>query len=562
MGNIKRKTSYVAAMLLIAGFIWGCRGQFIKFGGGAKKPAPEADVGVTIGSLVDVVVPQLIPLEGYGLVGGLNGTGSSECPPQIRAYLTRYILAQLHNQKVDIEKLISSPDTAVVLIEGIMPSIPSRSQFFDVQVTALPGTRTTSLEGGWLYSTELKQAGTFGITTKVIADAAGPVFIDKISASSRAAADFPATARAFAEASTDKRAGYILAGGRILDDFNIILIVRKPDYRSTSNIRNRLNELFGGDTAKAVSPSQIEVTVPAEYRERKERFVSLIKATYLIQTPQATEERVKTFIRRLAVFQDKDESEIALEAIGNESIGKLAVLLNSADEQVRLRAARCMLNLGSGAGLDVLRQIAFSKGSACRLEALEAITAGASRGDAVVVARRLLRDEDFDIILAAYEQLRKLEDIAVSQEFIGRSFYLEQIAQTQTRHRAVFVSRSGQPRIVIFGSPIRCRDNVFVQSSDGSIIINAPAGQKDVTLLRKHPRRPGVIARMKSSFELGDIIRTLCEEPAKKSEEASSGLGVPYDEMIALLKQMCDRGAIKADFRAGPLPKIATAIKK
>jgi len=498
-------------------------------------------VGATIGSLVEVVTPPSIPVEGYGLVGSLNGTGSSECPPQIRTYLKRYILAQL--PKIDVDKLIDSPNTAVVFIEGVMPSIPLKNQSFDVKITALQGTRTTSLEGGWLYSAELKTVGSIGLATKLIADAAGPVFIDKITASD-----------------TDKRTGYILAGGRVLEDFRILLVVRKPDYRSTSDIRNRLNELFGADAARAVSPGRIEVTVPDRYREQKEKFVSLIKATYLTQTPQLTEERVKTFIRRLAVFQDKDESEIALEAIGNESISKLAVLLNSADERVRLRAARCMLNLGSDASLDVLRQIAFNKGSACRLEALEAITAGASRGDAAVVSRKLLRDEDFNICLAAYEQLRKLEDIAVTQEFIRRNFYLEQI--TQTQHKVIFVSRSGQPRIVIFGAPMRCRDNTFVQSSDGNIIINATAGQKDVTLTRKHPRRPSVAASMKSSFELSDIVRTLCEEPAEKGEEASRGLGVSYSEMTALLKQMCDRGAVKADFRAGPLPKIGTTIKK
>lgn len=191
---------------------------------------------------------------------------------------------------------------------------------------------------------------------------------------------------------------------------------------------------------------------------------------------------------------------------------------------------------------------------------LEAITAGASLIDATAVARKLLSDEDFNISLAAYEQLRKLEDISIIREFIGRDFYLEQIAQTG--HKAIFVSRSGQPRIVIFGAPIRCRNNIFVQSADGNIIINAPAGQRKVTLIRKHPRRAGVIAKMESSFDLADIIRTLCEEPSEKTEEARRGLGVSYDEMTALLKQMCDRGAIKANFQAGPLPKIGAAIKK
>jgi len=59
--------------------------------------------------------------------------------------------------------------------------------------------------------------------------------------------------------------------------------------------------------------------------------------------------------------------------------------------------------------------------------------------------------------LAAYEQLRKLDDIAVSQEVIADNFYLEQIVQTP--YKSIFVSRSGQPRIVLFGAPIRCSDD-------------------------------------------------------------------------------------------------------
>jgi len=542
MNTSNRKTVFVIAMLLACGFICGCDKQF-RLGGRPKELAPQADLGDTIGSVAEVISPESIPLEGCGLVGSLGGTGSSECPPQVRAYLKRYILAQLPDQKIDVDKLIDSPNTAVVLIEGVMPALPSKNEFFDVKVTALPGTRTTSLEGGWLYAADLKIAGSFGITTKVIADVEGPVFIDKLG-----------------DSRSDKKVGYILAGGRVLDDYKVGLILRKPDYISTSNIRNHLNGLFGEGIAKAVLPGRIELTVPDKYKGQKEKFISIVKATYLTQTPETTEERVKTFVRKLATSQDKDASEIALEAIGNESLDKLGVLLNSSDEQVRLRAARCMLNLGSDAGQEVLREIAMNRGSGCRIEALEAITAGASRNEAVEISRTLLGDDDFKVSLAAYEQLRKLDDVAVTREFIGRNFYLEQVAQTE--RKAIFVSRSGQPRIVLFGSPIRCRDNTFVQSDDGNIIINAPTGQKYVSLIRKHPRRPGAIAQMKSSFELANIIRALCQEPAEKSKEGRHGLGVSYADMIVLLKQMCDRGAVKADFWAGPLPKISLPIKK
>ena len=527
------KGRHIGLPLLIALLIVSCGEQ----GRGVKDLAPTIDLGTTIGSLVEMSWPESIRLEGYSLVVGLRGTGSGECPPQIRAYLVQHIATLYPDRKINVDKMISGSDTAVVLVEGIMPAVASRNEYFDVRVTALGGTQTTSLEGGFLLGTELKTAGTFGIKTKVVADAQGPVFVDKISTSEM-----------------NKRIGYVLGRGKILDEYKVTLVLGESDFRMTNSIRNRLNELFGDGTAKVILPGRLEVKVPAKYREQKQRFISIIKETYLSQSTEITGERIKTFIRKLAALQDADASEIALEAIGNQSLSGLVVLLNVSNEQVRLRAARCMLNLGSDAGLATLRQIAMDRGSDYRVEALESITTGARRNDAVRISQRLLRDDDFHMRLAAYEQLRKLDDIAVSQEVIAGNFYLEQIAQTP--HKSIFVSRSGQPRIVLFGAPIRCSDGIFVRSADGDITIDAPAGQEYVSIIRKHPKRPGVIAQLKSSFELGDIIRTLCENPLKKGEQGRGGLGVTYADVIALLKRMCDKGAVKAEFWAGPLPKI------
>jgi len=275
---------------------------------------------------------------------------------------------------------------------------------------------------------------------------------------------------------------------------------------------------------------------------------------YLSETREITRERIKTFVRRLAVSDEKEQSEIALEAIGKESLSKVGALLKSSNEEVRLRAGRCMLNLGDESGLEALRETAMNKGSSYRVEALETIGRAARRNDATAISRRLLRDDDFTIRLAAYEQLRRLDDIAVTRTLIAHNFYLEEIAQTE--YRTIFASRSGQQRILLFGAPLSCRRNIFVQSSDGNITINSLAGQRYVSIMRKHPKRPSVIVQLKSTFELSDIIQTLCKEPLKKVEEERLGLGVSYPDVIGLLKQMCDKGAVNAEFRAGPLPKI------
>ncbi|MHC4338544.1 MAG: flagellar basal body P-ring protein FlgI, partial [Planctomycetota bacterium] len=230
-----------AVLFSVGFFIGGC--------GEPKPPARRAtaDLGVTIGSLIEVFSPDVVAVEGYGLVGGLEGTGSVECPPAIRAYLKRYIRQQLPEHKVDPDRFINSRNTAVVLLRGIMPVAVSKNQYFDVRVVAHPDTRTTSLKGGRLYKAELKSVRTLDMTIKALATVKGPVFIDTI------------------DSASENKTGYILGGGIVLDEYKVIVDLLRPDFRTAAVIRDKLNKRFGDGTAEALSESRIELRVPANY---------------------------------------------------------------------------------------------------------------------------------------------------------------------------------------------------------------------------------------------------------------------------------------------------------
>jgi hypothetical protein len=531
--------SVVAVALLVSA--GGCRS------GESKRSSIElagpAELGPTVGSLAGVVEPAPVSVEGYGLVGGLAGTGSAYCPPQVRAYLRQYILAQLPGGGRGVDELIDSDNTAVVLLEAEIPPTPSKEDHFDVRVRLVPGSEATSIRGGWLYKAELVPRGTFGADTRALATVEGPVFINPIST-----------------VEVSAKGGYILGGGRVLYDYAALLRLRKPDYRVASLIRNRLSERYGPNLVRALSPGDLEVRIPPDYLHRKLRFISMVPATPLEVTEELTRARVNAFVHQLAVGPDKESSEIALEAIGRDSLGKLGALLNASDAEVRLRAARCMLGLGDDRGLGTLRDLALDEDSPYRLDALEAVAVSARRNDASALARRLLRDSDVKVVLAAYEHLRRMEDPAVVREAVGRSFFLEQIVQTN--RKAILVARSGDPRIVLFGAPLACRDNVFVESPDGTIVVDSQAGQSDVSVFRRPRARPGVVGPIKTSPDLRDLIHTLGAEPGRTVQGRLRGLGASYADVIALLEQLSVKEAVAAEFWAGPLPKTGLKVKK
>jgi hypothetical protein len=345
-----------------------------------------------------------------------------------------------------------------------------------------------------------------------------------------------------------------------LNDYSGIITLHQRDYELASDIRNRLNERYGDNVASAISAQTVEFRVSPDYQRRREWFVAMLAATYMDQTPELSRARAEWFAGRLASGQDAERSEIVLEALGRECLDALAPLLDSTDEQIRLRAARVMLALRDDRALVVLRQIALDPASAYRVEAMEAVTVSARRNDATALLRLLLRDPDMRIVIAAYERLRDMGDMAIAQDFIGRSFYLEHVVQTN--HKAIYVSRRGDPRIVIFGAPLTCRDNAFVESPGGAVMIDARPGQGYMTLVRKNPMRPGVVRPIRTGFVLSEVIRALGTESASTGEGQVSGLGVSYAEVIALLEQMCDKGVLAAEFYSGPLPEFEQTVKK
>ena len=494
----------------------------------------------TLGSFAEILQFGAVDVEAYALVGELDGTGSAECEPVIRNKLVKYIMKQLGTSSAkEANALINRLDPAVVYVRGVIPPVSLKGESFDLQVFPLAGTQTTSLQGGRLFATDLVQSATANYS-KTIATGQGAIFVNNISGGNGEADGC-----------------FVLAGGKVLHDAVISLVLNVPNYHSASAVRNRINERFGPGIANAVSSEEIRLMIPPKYKNNKDKFLNMVSQLYLGTDHVLMQKRIDGLVRRLERDKDKTSSEVALETIGNFCLPSVVPLLESADEAVRFHAARCILNLDDNRGFDELRKILHDRNSEYRIAAINAIGAGTNRNETVRNLNTLLSDDDYGVRFAAYENLRNLNVFAISKQVIAGNFLLETIISPG--EKSIYVTRKGAPKIVLFGSPFKCNADVFAKSEDGTVVINGRPGEKFISIMRKHPTRPTLIGPFSSSYTVKDVIRTLGEMPVQpENSGVRAGLGVTYSEIIILLERMCSDAMVNARFDAGPMTSVKT----
>jgi flagellar basal body P-ring protein FlgI len=492
------------------------------------------NLDITVGELARFMPAASVPVRGYGVVAGLWGTGSSECPPALRGQLEKYIWQRMPDAKSsEINRFITSPDTAVVEVLGMIPPLAITQERFDIEIRPLAGTQTTSLRGGTLYAMDLKELsrmGGYNQYTKTIGSAQGQIF----------------TA---VDATTKEPRYYILGGGISLLNTPISMVLNQPNYFAAMAIRDRINERFGANTAAAPSREEIKVVIPPQYRNNKLRFLSMIQSLYLSEDPALRKKRIETLSSRLNDPNESAAADIGLEAIGKPTLTQLAQLLGHPSANVRFLAARCMLNIGDNRCLSVLKDMANNFESEFQIAAIESLSKARLK-DVEPILSKLLSCENFQVRLAAYEQLLILNSILVKRTPVGGDFFIDQIACTG--QQVIYAYKKDNSRIVMFAAPIICRKDIFLDTAE--ILINAGPEDKYVSLSRRHPKRPKLIGPLKSGFSVEDIICTLGHTPENDPQKYSRpGLGISYSEILDILNKMCQKNMIPASYIEGPL---------
>ncbi len=495
-------------------------------------------------SLVDGLSPVVV--RGYGLVVGLQGTGGRLVPAEVRAMMVQELARRgIGNPATSPEgwtpeNLLDSADTAVVLVEGVIPPGAIKGTKFDIRVSALPGTDVTSLEGGRLYSMDLRPGPLLAGSrqAKILAEAKGNIFINPFVE--------PGATRRDA---VNRMVGRILDGGETTDDMPLKLRLATSSHTRSRTIQSAINSTFPrergqrSDTARGENADSLSLTIPPSFKDRSEEFIELVRHIPLDVTATET---TALAVRR-ALIANPGSARDAMwrfRALGKRALPVIQDLYAYPEEDPRMAALSAGAALDDALAVKPLLAMAADATLDNRLKAVGLLGKMGFNPDIDLGLRGLLDADEVDVRLATYEALAKRNDPTIGKMDIDGKFDVHLVPSSKPM---LYVSQSGRPTIALFAEDLAVTRPVTMTVWSGRLIFKSDESESTIEVFHR-PRpemRPEILQCDPRLIELIPFLghKTTVERPFP-------GIGLSYGETIGVLHQFWRQGSLACDFKA------------
>ncbi len=483
-------------------------------------------------------------VRGYGLIFDLHGTGSRIAPTEVRAQVLKDLqrLRLGADGKVpdssDLDRLLGEENTAIVVVEGIIPAAAPKGTQFDLRVFAAPGTGATSLEGGRLVLTDLRP-GPLMLGSKqprILARGAGDLVINPFADAVGVSTD-----------TVNRLSGRVLNGGAVTEDLTLRLRLATPSHARARLIASAINSAYPrergqtDDTARGRSDEAVDITIPPDYFDRTNDFVELIRHTPLsLSSIEAAALQVKRAL--IANPGAAAAASLRWQALGKKAIPTVESLYDYSEEQPRFASLQAGAYLNDPVVVPYLLTLANDSGSTLRIDAIKLLANMHGNPRVNIGLRPLIDDADIDVRLAAFDALVKRNDASIGEVDVNGKYLLNTIG---SKKPMIYVTQSGQPRIVIFGDEVEVTRPVTLTEFESRLVIR---GDYDQPLLDVFYNAPdGAVLREQVRPELAEFTRFLGHRATP--EYPSPGLNMSYSDSIATLHRIWKDGYFKGDFK-------------
>lgn len=458
----------------------------------------------------------LIPVQGVGLVHGLDKTGEDPPPSFYRSQLVDEM------RKRGIEKpneILASPNTAMVIIKAYVPVNCQKGDKFDAEVMLPPNSEATSLAGGYLLPARLSEQSVTGggrvLDGHVLATVSGPILTS--------------TSGDRSDAAGVLRRGRVLGGATSRTERDLAIYLRNEfrGQRTSRRIATTIGTRFHGHDksglkvpmAEAKDDQRIVLKIPAEYKENYPRYITVIRNIAFREDEIARRLRMQKLEQQLHIPEQSETAALRLEAIGPAAAPILKRALQHEDVEVRFNASMALTYMGHTDGLKALAEAARQE-PAFRVYALAAL-ACCKEAEASAELRQLLNDETSETRYGAFRALTMLNesDPAVAGTVMKGDYKLH--ALRREGPPLVHVTHHTKAEVVIFGDQQKLQLPAALQAGPHIQVVATP-GSSEVSV----SRYSGGVSKKKIVAPTLTTIIEACDE-----------LGATYPDIVALLIQ-------------------------
>jgi flagellar basal body P-ring protein FlgI len=473
-----------------------------------------------------------VKVEGIALVTGLAGTGEDPAPSPQRAAL----LSEMNRRGIeDPNEVLASPNTALVLVRTFLRPALQAGEKIDVEVRTPSRSDTTSLRGGMLLETRLSETAAIGgslHTGHEAVIAQGPILVDP-------------------SADSDKDnvgavQGRVLSGGVTIKSrkIGLVLDTEHKTIRMSQTVAKAVSDRFhtyvDGRRMGVAVPKRddyIELMLHPRYKDNVGRYMRVVRNVAIRETPARRLERMELLRDQLMDPVTAETAALRLEAIGDDAIDILKAGAKANDPEVRFYAAEALAYLDVTEAVEPLARAATEE-PAFRVAALAAM-GSMKDGAASEALFEMLKVKSAETRYGAFRALTIMnpDDPRIRAERLGARFNYHQL--NVEGPPMIHATSSHKPEIVLFGGPHELRLPVVLDAGQ-RILVNGLKGN-EIKVSRFGPNEPTQERIVPANVDA--VIRAIVD------------LGGDYPDVIQMLQQARNAGALSSRFRVNALPE-------
>jgi len=514
----------------------------------------------TIASYAGLAYYTPLIVRGWGIVAGLPNTGSGQMPPEIR----QMMVDQMYKEGIgyisdstgqfDPNAILSSRQIAAVFIEGAIPPLAPSGTHFDLQLTALPGSATTSIANGLLWPADLRLHIEPGNESDAIAQGRGPVFCWPLNASGTQ----------LRPADQIVRTGEVLGGGVVTQPSPIDLQLYTPSYRMSAIIERTINEHFAsGPASIAVAQSDTLVTlnIPPEYQDNPAHFLDLVLHLYPSEVvPGFSQSQAEILIQALGdPAAPHDQIATTLSELGRPIIPLLRAQYTSNNPAISFYCIKAGALLGDDEAIQILGNLAVSQSGLRQEQAVNALELSNNPMIATNAFTKLIVSSDPDQQMLGFQGLCAINSPSIYTQLVAGKFTMNVV--TCNANTIVYATSTQNQRIAIIGRIPSLVPGTLYISPDNVLTVDYPfpspsasantaAGKMPVLLYYNDPLTHNVV-QMNCTPQLPDIITALGSAPNPFSPDydpRTKFIALSYQRIVEMIFSLCQDRELNAQF--------------